>query len=85
MKIRAKQLDAQLRKGLAKLYAIHGGEALVALEAADRIREAARRSGCTEREIFFAEPGCDWSRLNASSMRPNRRHTRPRSERHAAK
>ena len=67
MKIRAKQLDAQLRKGVAKLYAIHGAEALVALEAADRIREAARRAGCTEREIFFAEPGADWSRLNASA------------------
>ncbi len=67
MKIRAKQLDAQLRKGLAKLYAIHGAEALVALEAADRIRDAARRAGCTEREMFFAEPGADWNRLNASS------------------
>ncbi len=67
MKIRARQLEAQLRKGLARLYAIHGAEALVALEAADRIREAARREGCTEREIFFAEPGADWSRLNASA------------------
>ena len=65
MKIRAKQLDSHLRKGLARLYAIHGAEALVALEAADRIREAARRAGCTEREIFFAEPGADWSRLGA--------------------
>jgi DNA polymerase-3 subunit delta len=67
MKIRARQLDAQLRKGLAKLYAIHGAEALLALEAADRIRDAARRAGCTEREIFFAEPGFDWSRWNASA------------------
>ena len=67
MKIRARQLEAHLRKGLAKLYAIHGPEALVALEAADRIREAARHAGCTEREIFFAEPGADWSRLTASA------------------
>jgi DNA polymerase-3 subunit delta len=67
MKIRAKQLEAQLRKGLARLYAVHGAEALVALEAADRIREAARAAGCTEREIFFAEPGADWSRLGASA------------------
>jgi DNA polymerase-3 subunit delta len=67
MKIRAKQLDAHLRKGLAKLYAVHGAEALLALEAADRIRDAARRSGCTEREIFFAEPGADWSRLGAAA------------------
>jgi len=67
MKIRARQLDAHLKKGLAKLYAVHGAEALLALEAADRIRDAARRSGCTEREIFFAEPGADWSRLAAAA------------------
>lgn len=65
MKLRARQLEAHLRKGLARLYAIHGAEALVALEAADRIREAARRAGCTERDIFFAEPGADWGRLGA--------------------
>jgi DNA polymerase-3 subunit delta len=67
MKIRAKQLDSHLRKGLSRLYAIHGPEALVALEAADRIRDSARKAGCTEREIFFAEPGADWSRLGASA------------------
>jgi DNA polymerase-3 subunit delta len=59
-------LDAQLRKGVAPLYAVYGAEALLALEAGDRIREAARKSGCTEREIFFAEPGADWSRFGAS-------------------
>ena len=65
MKISAKQLDANLRK-LAPLYAVHGAEALLALEAADRIRDAARKSGCTEREIFFAEPGADWNRFGMS-------------------
>ena len=48
MKVAVRQLEAQLRRGLAPLYAIHGPEALLALEAADRIREAARKSGCTE-------------------------------------
>lgn len=67
MKIAARQLDANLRKGLAPLYAIHGTEALVALECADRIREAARKAGHTEREIFFAEPGADWDRFGASA------------------
>jgi DNA polymerase-3 subunit delta len=67
VKIQARQLDAQLKKGLAPLYAVHGPEALVALEAADRIREAARREGCSEREIFFAEPGADWSRFGAAA------------------
>jgi DNA polymerase-3 subunit delta len=67
VKISARQLDGHLKKGLGKLYAVHGAEALVALEAADRIREAARRDGCTEREVFFAEPGVDWNRLGASA------------------
>ena len=67
MKLAIRQLDASLKKGLAPLYAIHGAEALLALEAADRIREAARKAGATEREIFFAEPGVDWSKLSASA------------------
>src|SRR5512132_4648775 len=67
MKVAVRQLDAQLRKGISPLYTIHGPEALLALEAADRIREAARKAGCTEREVFFAEPGVDWNRLGASA------------------
>ena len=67
MRIAVRQLDASLRKGLAAVYTVHGPEALLALEAADRIREAARRAGCEEREIFFAEPGADWGRLGAAA------------------
>ena len=67
MKLSIRQLDANLKKGLAPLYAIHGAEALLALEAADKIRDAARKDGATEREIFFAEPGTDWSKLGASA------------------
>lgn len=67
MKVSTRQLAAHLAKGLQPLYAVHGAETLVALEAADRIREAARRGGATERELFFAEPGCDWNRLGVSA------------------
>ena len=67
MKIGTRQLETHLKKGLGALYAIHGAEALLALEAAERIRDAARQAGCTEREIFFAEPGFDWGRLGASA------------------
>ena len=67
MKIALRQLDANLGKGLAPLYVVHGAEALLAFEAADRIRSAARKAGCSEREIFFAEPGADWSRLTAGA------------------
>jgi DNA polymerase-3 subunit delta len=67
VKIASRALEGQLRKGVASLYAVHGAEALLALEAADRIREAARRDGCSEREIFFAEPGADWGRFGAAA------------------
>jgi DNA polymerase-3 subunit delta len=67
MRLLLRQLEGHLRKGVEPLYAIHGPEPLLALEAADRIREAARKSGCTEREVFFAEPGADWGRLGAAA------------------
>jgi len=67
VRISSRSLEASLRKNVAPLYVVHGAEALLALEAADRIREAARKSGCTEREIFFAEPGADWSKLTAGA------------------
>lgn len=67
MKIATRQLAQHLKKGLAPLYAVHGAEALLALEAGDAIRAAARKSGCSEREVFSAEPGADWSKLTASA------------------
>jgi DNA polymerase-3 subunit delta len=66
VKVSTRQLEAQLKKGVVPLYAVHGPEPLLALEAADRIREAARKAGATEREVFFAEPGMDWNRLGAA-------------------
>lgn len=56
-------LAASLGKGLAPLYLIHGEEALLALEAADLIRESARAQGYQEREVLTVEPGFDWSQL----------------------
>lgn len=67
MRIATRQLAQHLKKGLSPLYAVHGAEALLALEAGDAIRAAARRSGCTEREVFSVEPGADWSKLGASA------------------
>jgi len=67
MKLPVRTLEAHLKKGLAPLYVIYGAEALVALEAGDRIREAARAAGYSEREVFTAEPGADWSKLGAAA------------------
>jgi len=66
VRLSTKQLPSHLARGLQPLYAVHGAEVLLALEAADRIRDAARKGGATEREIFFAEPGVDWNRLGTS-------------------
>jgi len=63
MQLRAEQLEAHLAKTLAAVYTIHGDEPLLALEAADAVRAAARRSGCSEREVLFAERAFDWSAL----------------------
>jgi DNA polymerase III subunit delta len=63
MALRAEQLEAQLEKSLAGLYVIHGDEPLLALEAADAIRAAARRRGHAEREVLQVERGFDWSAL----------------------
>jgi len=67
MKIATRSLASHLKKDLSPLYAVHGAETLLALEAGDAIRAAARRDGCTEREVFSAEPGADWSGLAASA------------------
>ena len=63
MQLRAEQLEAHLAKTLAPLYVIHGDEPLLALEAADAVRAAARARGYAEREVFIAERGFDWSEL----------------------
>jgi DNA polymerase-3 subunit delta len=63
MQLRAEQLEAHLAKSLAPLYAVHGDEPLLALEAADAVRAAARRRGIAEREVFVVERGFDWSAL----------------------
>jgi DNA polymerase-3 subunit delta len=61
MQLRAEQLESHLAKGLSPIYAIHGDEPLLALEAADAVRAAARKAGFTDREVL--EPGrhFDWS------------------------
>ncbi len=67
MQIDSEHLSRQLKRGLAPLYAVHGEETLLALEAADRIRAEARSQGFGERELMIAERGFDWGRLSASA------------------
>src|SRR3954463_9403661 len=61
MQLRAEQLEAHLAKHLVAVYAIHGDEPLLALEAADAVRAAARRRGFAEREVLEPNRFFDWS------------------------
>ena len=62
MQIRPEQLEAALARGLKPLYTIHGNEPLLAQEAADAIRAAARAGGYTERQVFTVSGAhFDWS------------------------
>ena len=64
MQIRTDALAAQLKRGLAPVYTVWGDEALLAQEACDTIRAAARAAGCSERQVHtVAGAHFDWSSL----------------------
>jgi DNA polymerase-3 subunit delta len=64
MQLRADQLPAALQRGLRALYVVHGDEPLLAQEAVDAIRAAARRAGHAERSVHtVAGQHFDWSGL----------------------
>lgn len=66
MELRPGQLAAHLERTLAPIYVVHGDEPLLAIEAGDAIRAAARRAGCTEREVQVVEPGFRWDAFLAA-------------------
>lgn len=65
--LRLEQLEAHLARELRPLYAIHGDEPLLSLEAADAIRARARALGFSERTVLLAERSFDWGELGASA------------------
>ncbi len=68
MQLRADALDTHLAKPLAGLYVITSDEHLLALEAADKIRKAARAQGLTEREVLVVERSFKWGELLAANQ-----------------
>jgi len=70
VKVYPDKLAADLKKNLHKLYIVSGDEHLLVQEATDLIRDAMRRQGFSERELFHAEAGFDWTSLlqSAGSM-----------------
>jgi DNA polymerase-3 subunit delta len=68
MQLRLEALDGHLTKNLAQLYVIASDEHLLALEAADRIRKAARAQGYTERDVLSVERTFKWGELLAANQ-----------------
>ena len=62
MQVKPEQLASHLQRGLQPLYTVYGDEALLAQEAADAIRAAARQAGFGERKVFGVSGAhFDWS------------------------
>src|SRR3989442_9262857 len=61
MQLRAEQPSAHRAKSSARVAATHVDEPLLALEAADAVRAAARRQGFSESVVLEPGRGFDWS------------------------
>lgn len=68
MPITSEELPRHLASGLKPLYVVYGDALLLAIEAADSIRSAARASGFSERETFIAEQHFKWDELRNSAQ-----------------
>ena len=63
MKLSSEELPRHLSSGLKPLYVVHGDAMLLAIEAADAIRAAARENGYSERETLIVEQYFKWDEL----------------------
>ncbi len=69
MQIFADRLADHLQRDLRAVYTVWGDEPLLAQEAADAIRAAARAAGCSERQVHtVAGAHFDWSSLLGASQ-----------------
>ena len=67
MQLRFDALEGHLAKSLSPLYVISSDEHLLALEAADKIRKAARANGYSERDVLTVERTFKWGELLAAN------------------
>ncbi|HEY0062717.1 MAG TPA: DNA polymerase III subunit delta [Telluria sp.] len=68
MQLRIDALEGHLAKTIAPLYVISSDEHLLALEAADKIRRAARAGGYSERDVLTVERTFKWGELLAANQ-----------------
>jgi DNA polymerase-3 subunit delta len=66
MIITNEDLPRHLTSGLKPLYVVFGDAMLLAIEAGDSIRSAARAAGYTERETFLVDQHFKWGELQNS-------------------
>ena len=66
MQVRLEQLEEQLARQLAPVYLLSGDEPLQIMEAAEKIRQVAKRQGFIEREVWVADAQFDWANLNSA-------------------
>ena len=64
MQLRSADLGQQLAKPLLPAYVIHGDDPLLAMEAADAVRAAARKNGFSERQVIEPGRSFDWSEFS---------------------
>jgi DNA polymerase-3 subunit delta len=63
--IAPERLDDHIAKGLAALYVVYGDEPLIAIEAADSLRVAARTAGYAERTVYTVQGRYNWNAIFA--------------------
>jgi DNA polymerase-3 subunit delta len=68
MPITSEELPRHFASGLKPLYVVYGDALLLAIEAADSIRAAARAAGYSERETFVVEQHFKWAELRNSAQ-----------------
>jgi DNA polymerase-3 subunit delta len=70
MQLKPEQLAAHLAQGVRRLYTIHGDEPLLAQEAGDTLRAAARAAGHHERKVFTVGNAAhfDWAGFLGASQ-----------------
>lgn len=66
--LNSENLPRHLATGLKPLYIVTGDALLLAIEAADSIRAAARKDGYSERETFVVEQHFKWAELRNSTQ-----------------
>lgn len=68
MNLTSEDLPRHLNSGLKPLYVVYGDALLLAIEAGDSIRAAARAAGYNERETFIVEQHFKWAELKNSTQ-----------------